>query len=159
MSFRVGIGFDTHAFASGRKLMLGGVHVPYPFGLAGHSDADVVIHALCDALLGAAALGDIGSHFPDTDEKYRNMAGKELLQKVDALIKSASFRVGNADVVVIAQEPKISSHIPAMKNALSAVLGISIGQISVKATTTEYLGFTGRKEGISAVAVVLLEPL
>ena len=159
MSIRIGIGFDTHAFVAGRKLMLGGIHVPCKRGLAGHSDADVLIHALCDALLGAAALGDIGSHFPDTDESYRNMAGKELLEKVVFLIKAASYRVGNADVVVIAQEPKISSHIPAMKNALSAVLGISIGQISVKATTTEYLGFTGRKEGISAVAVVLLEPL
>ncbi len=159
MSMRIGIGFDTHAFVAGRKLMLGGIHVPCKRGLAGHSDADVLIHALCDALLGAAALGDIGSHFPDTDESYRNMAGKELLEKVVFLIKAASYRVGNADVVVIAQEPKISSHIPAMKNALSAVLGISIGQISVKATTTEYLGFTGRKEGISAVAVVLLEPL
>ncbi len=159
MSIRIGIGFDTHAFVAGRKLMLGGIHVPCKRGLAGHSDADVLIHALCDALLGAAALGDIGSHFPDTDESYRNMAGKKLLEKVVFLIKAASYRVGNADVVVIAQEPKISSHIPAMKNALSAVLGISIGQISVKATTTEYLGFTGRKEGISAVAVVLLEPL
>lgn len=157
MPFRVGIGFDVHAFVKDRKLVLGGVYLPFSKGLAGHSDADVLIHALCDALLGAAAMGDLGSHFPDTDEKYKNISSLKLLQDVNDMLTSAFYQIGNIDAVIIAQQPKLAPFIPEMRKRLAETLRIAISQVSLKATTTEHLGFTGREEGIAATAIVLLE--
>lgn len=153
---RIGIGFDVHAFAPERKLMLCGVEIPHTLGLLGHSDADVAIHALCDALLGALALGDIGRHFPDTDPRYRGIDSRLLLRHVEKLIRTHGYRVANADITIIAQRPKLAAHIPAMRENLAADLDISTDRVSVKATTTEHLGFTGRAEGIAAQASVLL---
>ncbi len=157
MNIRVGQGFDVHAFAAGRPLMLGGVQVPFHLGLAGHSDADVLIHAVCDALLGAAALGDIGHHFPDTDPALENIDSCRLLQRVVQLLASAHWSIGNVDVTVIAQQPRLAPYIPAMQERLANVMGIATDAINIKATTTERLGFTGRGEGIAAQAVVLLQ--
>ncbi len=157
MPFRVGIGFDVHAFVKDRKLMLGGVHLPFSKGLAGHSDADVLIHALCDALLGAAAMGDLGSHFPDTDDKYKDISSLKLLQDVNNMLTSAFYKIGNIDAVIIAQQPKLAPFIPEMRKRLAETLKIAISQVSLKATTTEHLGFTGREEGIAATVIVLLE--
>jgi len=157
MKIRVGQGFDVHAFAENRKLMLGGVCVPYHLGLAGHSDADVLVHAICDALLGAAGLGDIGHHFPDTDAQYAGADSMELLKVVLQSIDEKGWQVGNVDATVIAQKPKLASYIPAMRKALAEVLGIDVDACNIKATTTEKLGFTGRGEGIAAQAVVLLQ--
>ncbi len=157
MPFRIGIGYDVHALKEGRKLMLGGVHIPFSKGLAGHSDADVLVHALCDALLGAAALGDLGIHFPDRDEKFKDADSLFLLKEVDKMIYTAGYLIGNIDTVIIAQKPKMVPFIPEMQKALSGVLNISIDQISIKATTTEGLGFAGRGEGITAQVVVLLK--
>lgn len=153
---RIGQGFDAHALAPGRKLVIGGVHIPNAKGLDGHSDADVLLHALCDALLGAAAMGDIGGHFPDTDARYRGADSRALLREVSALVQQAGYRVVNVDATIIAQAPKMAPHIPAMVNNIAADLGLSPGQISIKATTTEGLGYTGRGEGIAAQAAVLL---
>jgi 2-C-methyl-D-erythritol 2,4-cyclodiphosphate synthase len=157
MTFRIGTGFDVHAFAENRKLVLGGIEIPFNKGLAGHSDADVLVHALCDALLGAAALGDIGTHFPDTDEKYKDISSLSLLQKVNKMLKKAGYQIGNVDGVIIARQPKLSPFIPEMRKVLTETLQVEINRISVKATTTEHLGFTGRGEGIAAMASVLLE--
>jgi len=156
MDIRVGQGFDVHAFAENRKLIIGGVEIPYDKGLLGHSDADVLLHAICDALLGAAALGDIGKHFPDTDAKFKNIDSRELLRDVMARIKSLGWQVGNVDATLIAQAPKMAPHIPAMAANIAADLGIALDQVNVKATTTEKLGFTGRGEGIAAQAICLL---
>ncbi len=155
--FRIGIGYDVHALTEGRKLMLGGVHIPFPKGLAGHSDADVLIHALCDALLGAAALGDLGNYFSDTSERYRGISSLELLKEVGKMIRTSGCQIGNIDTVIIAQQPEMASFIPLMRKVLAETLGISMDKISVKATTTEGLGFAGRGEGIAAKVVVLLE--
>lgn len=153
---RIGQGFDVHAFASNRKLILGGVEIPYHLGLDGHSDADVLIHAVCDALLGAAALGDIGRHFPDNDQRYRNADSRVLLREVYRKVTDGGWRVGNVDATIIAQAPKMAPYIPAMNANLAADLAVPVSAVNVKATTTERLGFTGRGEGIAAQAVVLL---
>ena len=153
---RTGLGFDVHAFAPDRELWLCGVKIPADMGLLGHSDADVAIHALCDALLGAAALGDIGHHFPDTDPRYRGIDSRLLLRHVVELLSSQGFAISNADITIIAQAPKIAPYIADMRAAVAADLGIVIDRVSVKATTTEHLGFTGRREGIAAIATTLL---
>ncbi len=152
---RIGQGFDVHAFENGRKLILGGVQIPYNQGLAGHSDADVLIHAVIDAILGALAMGDIGKLFPDTDMSYKDADSMELLKKV--LEKTPKFTLNNLDVTVICQKPKIAPFINTMRENLSKILNCDLNQISIKGTTTEKLGFTGRGEGIAAMAVVLLE--
>ena len=154
---RIGQGFDAHALVAGRKLVIGGVEIPHDKGLAGHSDADVLIHALCDALLGAAALGDIGAHFPDTDARYKGIDSRRLLREVAALLARNRYRVVNVDATVIAQAPRMAPHIGAMRANLSQDLGIALEAVSVKAKTTEKLGFVGRGEGIAAEAVVLIE--
>lgn len=156
MNIRVGQGFDVHAFAAERKLILGGVEIAYHLGLAGHSDADVLIHAICDALLGAAGLGDIGHHFPDTDPQYKGADSTELLASVMESLQELGWRVGNVDATVIAQRPKLASYLPAMCERLAEVIDIEDDLVNIKATTTEHLGFTGRGEGIAAQAVVLL---
>ena len=153
----IGQGFDVHRFAAGRPLVLCGVTVPHDQGLAAHSDGDVAIHALCDALLGAAGLGDIGHHFPDTDAAYAGIDSRILLRRVMADLKDRGLRVGNADVTLIAERPKMAPHIAAMRALLAEDLGCDPARINVKATTTERLGFTGRGEGIAALAVALLE--
>lgn len=153
---RIGIGFDVHALAEGRKLVLGGVTLPHPLGLLGHSDADVLIHALMDALLGAAGLGDIGRHFPDSDDAYRGISSLVLLRRVGAMLEERGFKVENIDAVIIAQKPKMIPFIPQMEENIAASLGISRERINVKATTTEGLGFAGREEGIGAQVVCLL---
>lgn len=154
--FRIGYGYDVHKFAKNRKLILGGVEVPYEQGLQGHSDADVLLHAVTDALLGALALGDIGKHFPDTDPAYKNADSRVLMREAYGLIREKGYKLGNLDATIVAQEPKLAPYIPAMRSLMSKDLGVEIDCVSVKATTSEQLGFTGRKEGISASAVVLL---
>lgn len=156
---RIGHGFDVHAFAEGRRLVLGGVDVPHSRGLLGHSDADVVLHALADALLGAAALGDIGRHFPDTDAAYAGADSRVLLREVMARVRAAGWQPGNVDVTVIAQAPRLAPYIPLMIDHIAADLGLERGAVNVKATTTERLGFTGRGEGIACEAVCLLRPV
>jgi 2-C-methyl-D-erythritol 2,4-cyclodiphosphate synthase len=154
---RIGQGFDVHAFASGRKLVLGGVEIAYDKGLAGHSDADVLLHAVCDALLGAAALGDIGRHFPDSDPRYKDADSRALLRAVAELLASAGLRVVNVDATVIAEAPRIAPHAARMVRNIAEDLRVPLSAINVKATTTEKLGFTGRGEGIAAQAIALLE--
>lgn len=154
--FRIGQGYDVHRLEEGRELWMCGVKIPYEKGLLGHSDADVALHALMDALLGAAALRDIGYHFPDTDERYRGADSRMLLRAVRDLISNAGYSVGNVDVTIIAQAPKMLPHIPQMIENIASDLEIDGGCVSVKATTTEHLGFTGRKEGIAATAVALI---
>ena len=154
--FRVGQGFDVHRLAENRKLILCGVEIPYELGLLGHSDADVAIHALIDALLGALALGDIGEHFPDTDPKWKGADSRELLKAVLALPEFAPWRISSADVTIIAQRPKLSPYKELMREQLAEVMGIPLERVAVKATTTEKLGFTGRGEGIAATAVAAL---
>jgi 2-C-methyl-D-erythritol 2,4-cyclodiphosphate synthase len=154
---RIGQGFDVHRLVAGRKLIVGGVTIPFDKGLEGHSDADVLIHAVCDALLGAAALGDIGRHFPDTDPKYKNADSRALLREVAGKVKQAGFSVANVDATIIAQAPKMAAHIPAMVANIAADLGIGTGQVNVKAKTAERLGAIGRGEGITAEAIALLE--
>ena len=154
---RVGFGYDVHPFVSGRPLILGGIKIPYLFGLKGHSDADVLIHALCDALLGAIAEGDIGRHFPDTDPQYRDIKSTILLKKVLTKVREKGFRPSNIDATIVAQKPKLSDTIPRMVKEIADVLEIKTEKVNVKATTTEGLGFTGREEGIAAYAVVLVE--
>jgi 2-C-methyl-D-erythritol 2,4-cyclodiphosphate synthase len=153
---RIGYGYDVHRLIKGRKLILGGVEIPHHLGLDGHSDADVLLHAICDALLGAAALGDIGSHFPDNAQAYKGISSLVLLEKTASLIAKENLRIGNIDCTLIMQKPKIASYIPAMREKIAETLGIDLKKISVKATTEEYLGFTGREEGIAAAAIVLL---
>lgn len=154
---RIGHGYDVHRFAQNRKLMLGGVEIPYELGLLGHSDADVLLHAVSDALLGAAALGDIGRHFPDTDDRYKGADSFMLLKEVCNILKKNNYRVVNIDSTVIAQKPKLMAHIPEMRQNIADACGLDISCVSVKATTEEKLGFTGRLEGISAHAVCLIE--
>ncbi len=153
---RIGQGFDVHQLVVGRKLIIGGVNIPYEKGLLGHSDADVLLHAICDALLGAAALGDIGQHFADTDAEYKDIDSRILLRDVARKIVKAGYRIGNVDATIIAQAPKMAPHIPQMIANIAADLGIVHNAVNVKATTTEHLGYTGRGEGIAAQAVVLL---
>ena len=156
MSVRIGTGFDVHALVAGRPLVIGGVTIPNPRGLDGHSDADVLLHAVCDALLGALALPDIGRHFPDTDARWKGADSRVLLRHVVSLITAGRWRVGNLDVTVIAQAPKIAPHVAAIRANLAADLACDLDRVGVKATTTEKLGFTGRGEGIAAMASVLL---
>ncbi len=153
---RIGQGFDVHALVPGRKLIIGGVDIPNEKGLDGHSDADVLLHAVCDALLGAAALGDIGRHFPDSDSRYKNADSRLLLREVSRLVQEAGYRIVNIDATIIAQAPKMAPHVAFMVNNIAADLGLSRGQVNVKATTTEGLGFAGRAEGIAAEAIVML---
>ncbi|WP_163558781.1 2-C-methyl-D-erythritol 2,4-cyclodiphosphate synthase [Halomonas sp. NO4] len=154
---RIGHGFDVHRFGEGDHLMIGGVAIPFAQGFVAHSDGDVLLHAVCDALLGAVALGDIGRHFPDTDQAWAGADSRELLRRVVALVVDAGYRVGNLDATVIAQAPKLAPHVGAMVEAIAADLGVARAAVNVKATTSERLGFTGRGEGIAAEAVVLLE--
>lgn len=154
---RIGQGFDVHTFGEGDHVMLGGVHVPHDRGLVAHSDGDVVIHALCDAIFGALALGDIGRHFPPTQAQWRNANSRIFLQHAAKLMRENGYALGNADVTVICEAPKVGPHAQAMRECVAEQLGCEIGRISIKATTTEKLGFTGRGEGIAAQACVLLE--
>jgi len=154
---RIGHGFDVHAFGSGDHVMLGGVRIAHTHGVVAHSDGDVVIHALCDAILGALALGDIGRHFPPSDERWRNADSRKFLRRCAVLMHEAGFVLGNADVTVVCEQPKIASHADAMRANLAEDFGCDVAQISIKATTSERLGFTGRGEGIAAQAVVLLK--
>lgn len=154
---RVGHGFDVHKFGPGDAVILGGVNIPHDHGLVAHSDGDVVLHALCDALLGAAAMGDIGQHFPDTDDQYAGADSRVLLRHVMGLIHQRGYRVGNADITVIAQAPKLAPWISSMRQAIAEDLQVAIEFVNVKATTTEKLGYVGRKEGIATHAVVLIE--
>jgi 2-C-methyl-D-erythritol 2,4-cyclodiphosphate synthase len=156
MNVRIGNGFDVHALVDGRKLILGGVEVPFDRGLDGHSDADVLLHALADAILGALAMGDIGTHFPDTEKRWKGADSRALLRQVILLAANAGWRVGNLDVTVIAQAPKIAPFVPAMRANIAADAGCALDAVSVKATTTEHLGFAGRGEGIAALATVLM---
>ena len=157
MKIRVGMGYDVHKLVEGRNLFLGGIKIDHTMGLLGHSDADVLIHAICDALLGAANMRDIGYHFPDTSADTLNVDSKILLRKVVELIATKGYRVGNIDATICAERPKINPHVPQMKACLAQVMGINEDEISIKATTTEKLGFTGRQEGMSAYAVALIE--
>ena len=157
MKIRVGFGYDVHALVPDRALWLGGIRIEHTLGLLGHSDADVLIHAICDALLGAANLRDIGYHFPDTAGEYENIDSKILLRKTMALIREAGYELGNLDATVCAERPKLNPHIPQMKTVLAEVMDVDPNDISIKATTTEKLGFTGRQEGISAYATVLIQ--
>ena len=154
---RIGQGYDAHQFQTGPKLMLGGVEIDHDQGLKAHSDGDVLIHALCDALLGAAGLGDIGRHFPDSDARYANIDSRRLLRSVLERLHLAGFHVGNADMTVVAQQPKLAAYIETMRGRLAADLQVDVGRVNIKATTTEGMGFTGRGEGIAAYASVLLE--
>lgn len=156
MKIRTGFGFDVHRLVEGRDLWLGGIKIEHTMGLLGHSDADVLIHAICDALLGAANMRDIGYHFPDTAGEFENIDSKILLKKTVALIATKGYTIGNIDATVCAERPKLKNHIPHMQQVLAEVMGIDVDDVSIKATTTEKLGFTGREEGISAYAVVLI---
>ncbi len=153
---RVGMGYDVHRLTEGRDLIIGGVRIPYEKGLLGHSDADVLLHAVMDALLGAAALGDIGKHFPDSDPAYKGISSLKLLEHVGALLEKEGYTVGNIDATIIAQRPKMAPHIPVMRKNIADILGIKENQVNIKATTEEGLGFTGNGEGISSQAVCLL---
>ena len=157
MTTRVGTGFDVHALVAGRRLVIGGVTIAFERGLAGHSDADVLLHAIADALLGALALGDLGTHFPDADPKWKNADSRALLRHVAMLVAAAGYGVGNVDATIIAQAPRMAPHVEAMRANIAADLGCDLHRVSVKAKTTERLGFTGRGEGIAAMAVALLE--
>ena len=157
MKIRVGFGFDVHKLVEGRELWMGGIKIQHSLGLLGHSDADVLIHAICDALLGAANMRDIGYHFPDTSADTLNIDSKILLRKTVDLIATKGYKLGNIDATICAEQPKMNPHIPAMKECLAEVIGCDVDDISIKATTTEKLGFTGREEGISAYATVLVE--
>ena len=154
---RVGQGYDVHRLVNGRKLILGGVEIEHTLGLLGHSDADVLLHAIADALLGAAALGDIGKHFPDTDERYRGADSTKLLSRVGALLREKGYKILNIDSTVIAQAPKLAPHIPALRQNIADALGMDVDAVSVKATTEEKLGFTGTREGIAAQAICLID--
>jgi 2-C-methyl-D-erythritol 2,4-cyclodiphosphate synthase len=156
---RVGTGYDVHRLVPGRRLVLGGVEIPHALGLDGHSDADVALHALCDALLGAAALGDIGQHFPPSDERWRGADSLDLLRRVVGLVAERGYRVGNVDVTVVAEQPKIAPHAGSMRQRIADALGVGTDDVSIKATTNEHLGFVGRQEGIAAIATAIIEPL
>ena len=154
---RIGMGYDVHRLVEGRKLIIGGVEIPFEKGLLGHSDADVLLHAISDALLGAAALGDIGKHFPDTDERYKGADSLKLLEEVGRLLAEKGYTVGNVDATIVAQRPKMAPHIPVMRENIARVLHVDVDRINVKATTEEHLGFTGSGQGISAYAVAGIE--
>lgn len=154
---RIGHGFDVHPFKKGRRLILGGVEVPYKSGLAGHSDADVLVHAICDALLGAASEGDLGRHFPDDDQRYKDISSLKILSRVSGLLQEKDLTVINIDTTIVAEEPKLKDFIPSMRENIAWALKIQPENINIKATTTEGLGYTGRKEGIAAYAVVILK--
>lgn len=154
---RIGQGVDVHAFVEGRGLMLGGVDVPHSKGLAGHSDADVLAHAIIDAMLGAAAMGDIGGMFPSSDARWRNARSIELMRRVDERVRGAGYAVVNVDATVVAQEPRLAAHIPAMRESIASALELDVERVNIKATTSDGLGFTGGGEGIAALAIVLLE--
>lgn len=154
---RIGMGFDVHRLVEGRELWLGGIKIEHTLGLLGHSDADVLIHAICDALLGAANMRDIGYHFPDTGAEFHNIDSKILLRRTTELLKAKGYRIGNIDATICAERPKINPHVEAMKETLAPLMDITTDDVSIKATTTEKLGFTGREEGISAYAVALIE--
>lgn len=156
---RTGIGYDVHQLKEGLPLWLGGIRIPHTKGLVGHSDADVLIHAICDALLGAAALGDIGKHFPDSDPAYKGIDSKILLRKCCELVREKGYEIGNVDAILCMQKPKVASYIPSMRQTLAAEMKLDEEAVSVKATTTEHLGFEGREEGISAIANVLIEKI
>ncbi len=155
--FRVGIGFDAHRLVKGRPLIIGGVRIPYDLGLSGHSDADVLIHAIIDGILGALAMGDIGTHFPDDDPAYKDIDSAILLRRVMELVKKEGYRINNLDNTIVAEMPKLTPHIPGMKERLSSILEILPGQINIKASTTEGMGFCGRGEGISAISIVSIK--
>ena len=157
LAFRIGQGYDCHALVEGRKMIIGGVDIKHAKGLKGHSDADVLLHAIMDALLGAAALGDIGTHFPDTDERYRGISSVRLLAYVDQLLEENGYSVGNIDATIIAQRPKMAPYIPKIRENIANTLGLELNQVNIKATTEEGLGFTGSGDGISAQAVCILE--
>ena len=154
--FRVGFGYDVHQLSPGRKLIVGGVIIPHTKGAKGHSDADVLLHAIADALLGAAALGDIGTHFPDADTRFKNMDSKVIVERVVALLKEKNYAIENVDTTVVLQQPKLSPYIPRMRKQIAAVLEIDVSDVSVKASTTEHLGFIGREDGIAAYAVAMV---
>jgi len=154
--FRVGFAYDAHQLVPGRKLIVGGVHIPHHKGALGHSDADVLLHAIADALLGAAALGDIGTHFPDTDSRFKNMDSTIIVRDVMHLLQEKNYSVGNIDTTVVLQQPKLSTYIPEMRKQIALILKVNESQVSVKATTTEQMGFVGREEGIAAYAVVMI---
>jgi len=156
---RIGHGYDVHRFGPGEAVVLGGVRIAHTHGLVAHSDGDVALHALCDALLGAIAAGDIGRHFPDSEPRFKGADSRELLRACMALVLRDGYRLGNADVTIVAERPRVAPHVEAMRTNIAADLGARVHQVNVKATTTEGLGFTGRREGIAAHAVVLLEPL
>lgn len=156
---RIGIGYDVHKLTENRKLIIGGVEIPFEKGLLGHSDADVLLHAITDALFGAAALGDIGSHFPDTDEKYKDANSLKLLAECVKILKENGYKIGNIDSIIVAQAPKMRPHIDKMRENIANACGVDVSKISVKATTEEWLGFTGNGEGISAKAVALIEEI
>ena len=159
MAFRIGLGVDFHQLAEGRELWLGGVLIPHSKGAIGHSDADVLLHAICDALLGAACLGDIGVHFPDTDNRYKNIDSKILLKDTIALIRQEGYKLVNIDSTLCLQEPKIKSYVPEMRKIIAEIAGVTEKDVSIKATTTEQMGFVGRKEGLVAYATALLETI
>ena len=159
MNIRIGYGYDVHQLKEGEELIVGGVHIPHSKGSVGHSDADVLIHTICDAILGAADLRDIGFHFPDTDAKYKGIDSKILLKDVMAIVREHGFELGNIDATIALQKPKVNPHVPEMKKVLADVMNVSVGQLSIKATTTEKLSFVGREEGVSAYAVALLQKL
>ena len=156
-SYRLGMGYDVHRLVSGRSLVLGGVEIPFPQGLAGHSDADVLSHAIGDALLGAATLGDLGRHFPDSDPRFKDISSLRLLAEICSMVHREGYQIANVDATLVAEQPKLAPYLGAMQTSLAEVLQVSPGQISVKATTTEGLGFAGRREGLAAYAVALLE--
>jgi 2-C-methyl-D-erythritol 2,4-cyclodiphosphate synthase len=155
-AFRIGLGYDSHRFEAGRPLVLGGIIIPHEYGLAGHSDADVLLHAVADSLLGAAGLGDIGTHFPDTDEKYRGMKSTRLLADVFTMIVKEGYQVGNVDTVIVAERPRLAPHIVAMQSKIAKILIVPGDAVSIKATTNEKMGFVGREEGIAVMAISLL---
>ena len=157
-NFRIGHGYDVHKLEEGKKFIIGGIEIDHDKGAVGHSDADVVIHVICDALLGALSLGDIGKHFPDTDDKYKGIDSKVLLQKVMKLVKEEKYQISNVDVTILLQKPKLRNYIDSMRDTLSNIMEINKSQISVKATTTEGLGFIGREEGVAAHCVCILKP-
>ena len=159
MNIRIGFGFDVHQLAAGKDFWLGGILIPHVKGAVGHSDADVLIHTICDAILGAADLRDIGFHFPDTDAKYKGIDSKILLKDVMAIVRKHGFELGNIDATIALQKPKVNPYVPEMKKVLADVMNVSVGQLSIKATTTEKLSFVGREEGVSAYAVALLQKL
>ncbi len=156
---RIGFGYDVHALTEGRELWLGGIRIEHSYGLMGHSDADVLIHAICDALLGAANMRDIGYHFPDTSGEYKNIDSKILLRETMRILREAGYEVGNIDATIAAEQPKLNPHIPDMQKILAEVMGIPVNDLSIKATTTEKLGFTGRREGIAAYVVALIKQI